>query len=212
MGVSQKFPEENLPKWQQLLLVITDLSKTNKGAIKFEDIVVGAFKRFPESFHLRGYQEFPDSGDLVHKPLYDMRKNGLLNANQKTFSLTNKGIEAANRLSKSVSKGGSAHFKPDRSIGKEIERIISSDAFAFFDKGTSDKILDTDFYQYLSVSVHTSKNEFLNRLETVEFAISKSRGFYPENISKKLKSFHTFMTDKFKDILSEISNKKERNG
>lgn len=205
-----KIPEENLPRWQKILLVLSEVSKQSKKSLKYEDIVVGVFKRFPETFHLRGYKEYPDSGDLVHKPLYDMRKNGLLNANQKTFSLTNKGLQAAEKLSKMTSKGGEVHFKPNRSVSKDVDRILKSEAFLFFEENQTQKILDTDFFQYLGVSVHTSKNEFLNRMQSMKYAINQANSFYPKKISERLKKFHTFMTTNFKEIINEISNRKER--
>lgn len=209
--MKNKYPDELLPRWQKILLILQELSGGTKKQLKFEDIVVGAFKRFPETFHLRGYREYPDSGDLIHKPLYDMRKNGLLNAKQKTFSLTDKGIRSASILSKTVSHGGEAHFKPDRGMAKEIERILSSDSFLFFKSGNREKILDTDFLQYFGVSVHTSKNEFLNRMETINYAIKQSPNFYPKKVSGELQKYHRFMVEKFGQIIQEISKRKERN-
>lgn len=208
--MKNKYPDEALPRWQKILIVLHGLSGVTKKQLKFEDIVVEAFKKFPETFHLRGYKEYPDSGDLIHKPLYDMRKSGLLNANQKTFSLTDKGIRAASSLSKNVSHGGEAHFKPDRGIGKEIERILSSDSFLFFRSGNKERILDTDFLQYLGVSVHTSKNEFLNRMETVSYAVKQSLNFYPKKVSDDLQKYHKFMLEKFGQMIQELSKKQER--
>lgn len=206
-----KFPEENLPRWQKILLVLYELSGEHKKQLKFEDIVVAAYKRFPETFHLRGYKEYPDSGDLIHKPLYDMRPRGFLTANQKMFSLTEKGILAAKQLNKAIKRGGEAHFKPSREIGKEIERILSTDAFIFFKEKKTDKILDTDFLQYLGVSVHTSKNEFRNRLDTVKYAVDSAKSFYPTQTCKSLSEYHGFMLRRFDQLMREMSEQKERN-
>ena len=40
-------------------------------SLKYEDIVVKAFERFPDEFALRGYPQFPDASD-IHKPLYGL--------------------------------------------------------------------------------------------------------------------------------------------
>lgn len=209
--MKMKFPEQNLPRWQKILLVLYVLSEAKKKPLKFEDIVVAAYKRFPETFHLRGYKEYPDSGDLIHKPLYDMRPRGLLTANQKMFSLTDKGILAAKQLNKVIKGGGEAHFKPSREIGKEIERILSTDAFVFFTEKKTDKILDTDFLQYLGVSVHTSKNGFRNRLDTVKYAVESAGSFYPTRTCKSLSEYHKFMLKQFGGLVKEMSEQKERN-
>lgn len=210
MKKRQRVPEESLPRWQKILLVLYDLSKGTRKQLRFEDIVVAAFERFPETFHLRGYKNYPDSGDLVHKPLYDMRPRGLLTANRKMFSLTDKGIQGARRLKGAVSKGGDAHYKPSREIGREIERITSSDAFNLFAEGKKGDILDTDFFQYLGVSVHTSRNEFLNRMAMIEHAVKEARSFYSPKDSKKLSKYHRFMLKRFESIVGEVSGRKER--
>lgn len=212
MKIQTKIPEESLPRWQKLLLVLSELSRGSKKPLRYEEIVVAAFKKYPETFHLRGYKEYPDSGDLVHKPLYDMKPKGLLTAVQKEFSLTEKGLQAATRLSKLISKGGIAHYKPSRDVGKEVDRVLASAAYNFFREGNIQKIFDTDFFQYLGVSVHTSKNEFLNRVATMDHVIEEAKSYKDGGIVKSLKAYHEFMLkDKFKSIVEAFTGKKERN-
>ncbi len=206
-----KINPETLPRWQKILLVLGELSKMSTTPSKFEDIVVAAFEKFPQTFHLRGYEKYPDSGDLVHKPLYDMRPKGLLTANQKTFSLTDKGLTAIKELKKMISGKGETHYKPSRDITKVIDRILSSEGLLLYRKGQKDKILDTDLFYYLGVTVHTSKNEFLNRLDSVFYSINASSKFYPKEIYKLLMEYHKFMKNKFKELIKNMSQKKERN-
>lgn len=206
---NNKVPDEFLPRWQKLLIVLFELSEGQKIQLKYEDVVVAAYKRFPETFHLRGYKEYPDSGDLIHKPLYDMKPKGLLTANQKNFSLTEAGVRMAERIIGGTSRGGVSHFKPSREIGNEIERILSSEAFAFFMNKQSEKIFDTDFFQYLGASVNMSKNEFLNRLSSTEYAIKQVKDFYEAKVAKALADYHNFMTEeKFKSIVEAFRSSK----
>ena len=51
----------DLLKRQKILLVLFRLSKHSKMNLKFEDIVVALFKKYPEEFQLKGYQQYPDS-------------------------------------------------------------------------------------------------------------------------------------------------------
>lgn len=206
-----KINTETLPRWQKILLVLGELSKMSTVPSKFEDIVVASFKKFPQTFHLRGYEEYPDSGDLVHKPLYDMRPRGLLTANQKAFSLTEKGLIAVKELKKLISGKGETHYKPSRDIAKVIDRILMSEGLLLFRKGQKDKIVDTDLFYYLGVTVHTSKNEFLNRLDSISYAINSSGKFYSSETCKPLKEYHKFMKNKFKGLINNMSQKKERN-
>src|SRR3989338_8681753 len=156
-----------LSRAEKIMLAIYDMSAGKKVNLKFEDIVVAAFKKFPEDFHLRGYVSYPDSGDLVHKPLYDFRKKGYLEANNKVFSLTDRGLAFAEQLLKLIdgkkveSKGRMSRFAEN-----EINRIEKSEGFGLFISGEKEKITDTDFYNYLSVTPRTPQNDFLGRLET----------------------------------------------
>lgn len=206
----QTIPQESLSIWQKLLLVVFNLSHGIKKPINYEDIVVAAFKKFPGTFHLRGYKQYPNAGDLVHRPLYELRKRGLLLANRKSFTLTSKGFQVAEELEGNVlkDKKGTKQFKNSRDVEKDFDRILSSAAFNFFKSGKKDKILDTDFFQYLGVSVHTSKNEFLNRMETINYAIEESMKYYPEEVSNSLCKYHQFMIKKFEDLINQVSGKK----
>ena len=84
----------NLSRGEKILLVLYELSGKSRKSIRYEDIVVKAFETYPNDFHLKGYSQYPESGDLVHKPLYDFKKKGLLVAGKKMFALTEKGLVA----------------------------------------------------------------------------------------------------------------------
>jgi hypothetical protein len=202
----KKIPDEILPRWQKLLLVLLELSSGLDKAIKFEDIVAAAFKRYPETFHLRGYVQYPDSGDIIHKPLYEMRKNGLITAHKKTFVISNKGLRFAEEIKKQTSKGGRSYFKPSRDIKPAIERVLGSEAYSLFTSNQTNRILDTDFLQYLGTSVHTGRNEFKNRLVTLEDIINTATSHYPEEICANLLKYHKFMIEKFKKLINDMTD------
>jgi len=92
----------NLSRSEKILLFLYKFGKGKKTKVRFEDIVVGVFKKHPSDFHLKGYVKYPDSGDLIHKPLYDFKKKGYVNAENKIFSLTDRGAEFAEQLQKRV--------------------------------------------------------------------------------------------------------------
>jgi len=156
------------------MLAIYDLSGGKKTNLKFEDIVVSAFEKFPEDFHLRGYPSYPDSGDLVHKPLYDFRKKGYLEANNKVFCFTERGLVFAEQLA-GLAKGKTV--KSDGRLSRfaetEISRIEKSEGFILYASNRKEKITETDFYGYLSVTPRTPHNDFIGRLETMEGAIKE---------------------------------------
>lgn len=196
----------NISRAEKIMIVIHELSEGEKRSLKYEDIVVGVFRRFPADFHLRGYAEYPDSGDLIHKPLYSFRKKGYLEANNKVFSLTDRGIAYAQQLvaltqGKSLKSDG----RLSRFAEKEISRIETSEAFLLFANNQEDRITDTDFYGYIAVTPRTSKNDFLGRLETVESAIKELGGqnelSSPRNL---IAPYNEFMLQRFVDIIQHF--------
>ena len=192
-----------LSRADKILLVLYELSEGLRKNIRYEDIVVAAFKKYPEDFQLRGYSQYPDSGDLVHKPLYDFRKEGLVEANNKVFTLTERGLSVANKLKRIISgRPIISEGKLSRYAKEETERIISLEGFQLFLAGEKSKITDTDFYNYLGVTVRTSRNDFLGRLKTISDAVKEIKSIKGLNsIHLKIPRYHEFLIEKFRHIL-----------
>jgi len=188
----------NLLKQHKILLVLLDLSNGAKKQLKFEDIAVKLFKKFPEDFHLRGYNKYPDSGDSIKRPLYTLRDNGILTAGNMVFTLTDKGIDIATKIKKGIyRKSVGTNENYDRYVDKEIKRIKKLKAIKLFATGHLDEILDTDFYDYLGLTVRIEKSGFISRINTIKDvikAIKKSQN----TDYKIIMDFHNFMFKKFR--------------
>ena len=119
-----------LSRIEEILLTMYDLSVGTKNNLRFEDIVVSLFKKYPQDFHLRGYPEYPDS-ESVEKAIYsNLKRYGLINYGNKNFSLTNKGIITAKQLRKNIQgKKLRLEIRLPRYAEDEISRVKSSDAF-----------------------------------------------------------------------------------
>lgn len=184
------------------MLFLYEFGQGKKVRVRYEDIVMGVFKKFPTDFHLKGYPEYPDSGDLIHKPLYDFKKKGYVNAESKVFSLTVRGIELAEQLSKK-NNGGSAGAgdRLSRSTETEFARVKESEGFSLFSEGKKESLSDNDFYNYLGVTVRTQKNAFIGRLNTMQAVADelKKRGGDP--VSSKIVAYHDYVMEKYKNIV-----------
>ena len=183
-----------LSRPQKILSVMYDLCKGEPRALQYEDIVVAAFERFREDFQLRGYPQYPDSSD-IHKPLYSMKQDGLVRSANKAFELTPRGLEVARELGAEEQVPRDRLTKPEEN---EINRILGSQAFQLFHGNRLNGILDTDFYEYLGVSVRTPKGDFLGRLSNVENAVSAHRSKRADDVSEILGRLHEFLVNKFK--------------
>jgi hypothetical protein len=188
---------------EKILVAMHRLSNGTTKMLKYEDIVVEAFKVFPDEFALRGHCEYPDSSD-VHKPLYGvLKRSGLVRAAHKMFGLTPKGVQTSERL---ITKAGASLDEarsPDRmtrDVEIEVDRMVTSDAVRFFMDGKRDKILDTDFYNFIGCTVRTPANDFLGRLTATTDAVSVAvkLGKPDKQVAGQMAATWEFLQQRFK--------------
>jgi hypothetical protein len=197
-----------LSKEQKVLLALFRLWRDGKKKVRYEDVVVKVFEDYPADFHLKGYPQHPDSGDAVHKPLYDYRKRGMVSAAHKMFSLTPHGVSEAQKL-EGLERGKPVSPEPrhrlERDAEIEIERIKGLESFKLFCTSKRDEIIDADLFDYLGVSVRTSRSDFIGRLETMKAAIAAVADTGREDqLFQAVQRFHDFMMERFS---SEIAFK-----
>lgn len=190
-----------LSRGEKILLSLYELSGKTRRSVRYEDIVVKAFETYPDDFHLKGYPQYPESGDLVHKPLYNFKKKGLVVAGNKMFALTEKGLVAVEEL-KNIIAGREVinSERIPRDVEKEVVRITNTPGFSLFAQGDTQQIVDTDFYDYLGVTVRTSRSDFIGRLNTLADVVEKTRPNKNE-VFRVLSDYHRLMVDKFDDII-----------
>lgn len=196
-----KLNKNSLGRGEKILLFLFESSKEGRQKVRYEDIVVGLFKKYPQDFQLKGYPEYPDSGDLIHKPLYNFKKKGYVNADTKVFSLTERGIELAEDLANGGLTEKSSTARLSRSGETEISRIRGLEGFKLFAESKEDKLSDNDFYNYLGVTVRTSRNAFMGRMETMSAAVEE---LVKNNTSKEadqIAQYHAFLIKRFSEIV-----------
>lgn len=88
-----------LNQGEMVLLAMYRFSRASQEPIPYAEIVLQAWRDYPETFSLRGHPEHPDASD-IHKRLYGPLKTADLveSLGNKVFRLTAKGIEQARLL------------------------------------------------------------------------------------------------------------------
>lgn len=214
--MTKRIANINFTRAQKILIALYKLSDGSKKQVRFEDIAVKVYKLFQADFQLKGYPQYPDTGDIVHKPLYsDLKKNGYVLSGDKYFSLTSKGIEYGKKLLNFAVDNGEFimdaqnkdFVKLTTTQEKEIQRIKESAAFELYITGKKDEIIDIDFYSYLGVTVRSRKFDFLGRMTTVEDAINATANKSP-SLFKQLSECHQYLINKFKENIDYVKNSK----
>jgi hypothetical protein len=191
---------------EKILVAMLRLSSGTTRSLKYEDIVVEAFKMFPDEFALRGHPEYPDSSD-IHKPLYSvLKRGGFIRSSNKTFALTARGVEKAQELRRGA--GDQIDVPRDgrrmpRDAQLEVERMAKSAAYVLFVNEQPEKILDTDFFAFLGCTVRTPRNDFAGRVATIESAIATANeiGQPDEETATSLKKAWAFLRKKFQSLI-----------
>src|SRR3989338_5178311 len=163
----------NFTRAQKILIALYKLSNGSKKQVRFEDIAVKVYKLFQADFQLKGYPQYPDTGDIVHKPLYsDLKKNGYVLSGDKYFSLTSKGIEYGKKLLNFSEDNGEFimdaqnkdFVKLTTTQEKEIQRIRESAAFELYITGKKDEIINIDYLILFTSNIKLKRNGFTNPL------------------------------------------------
>jgi hypothetical protein len=195
----------NLTRAEKILMFLYDFGKGHIIKVRYEDIVVGIFKKYPHEFCLKGYEEYPDSGDMIHKPLYDFKKKGYVIAMNKVFSLTERGVEYAKQL-KTGNSDDQLIGRLSRSSSTEVSRIKGLEGFGLFIEGNGNNLSENDFYNYLGVTVRTPKNAFIGRLETMNVIVAELEKQDNKSLYENICKYHEFLLKKYNNVIGFFTN------
>lgn len=165
-----------MTKAEKILSTLARLCQETDSAITYEDLVVAAFETYPGDFSLRGYPHYPDASD-IHKPIYNhLKPQGLVRVSNKTFRITEAGLEAARRLSFASNV---EYPEDDRRLTRSQERALrryeKSSAVQLMSAGKEDDLIDTDCQRFYGFAPWSSpseasarRQEFLTILDILE--------------------------------------------
>jgi hypothetical protein len=170
---------------QMILLAMYEVSEGTTRMSSYEDIVVRAWKLFPQEFGLRGYVDsYPDASDM-HKPLYGpLKRDGYVRVQNKKFGLTEHGLAIAEGLMRPAGHPADAPGRVRRDQLIELERLAKKPAVALVTQEQTDELVDTDLYDFYGVTVRTKPADFAGRVTTVDQAIDAAVAAKDPSISK----------------------------
>ncbi len=147
-----------MKKWEKVLVTLYRLSGESSSAISYEDIVVEAYKTYPDDFALRGYPSYPDASD-IHKPLYNsLKARGLVRVSNKTFRLTDAGEHVAEKLLGSSSEPALG-VRLTRKQAQAVARYTRSAAAELVTTGQEDQLIDVDCQRFYGFAAWTKPRD-----------------------------------------------------
>jgi hypothetical protein len=198
-----------------ILLAMYEVAGGTTRLSAYEEIVVRAWKLFPQEFGLRGYVDhYPDASDL-HKPLYGpLKRDGYVRVQNKKFGLTEHGLAVAERLGRSGSEAGDTRGRVRRDEYIEIERLSKKPAVALVQEGQAQELLDTDLYDFFGVTVRTKPADFAGRVTTVDQANDAAVDAQDPSIDKQRLAWVVLTRDalkaKWADLIAERTAAREK--
>jgi len=223
--------KNNLNIQGKLLLASLALAESGKERFSAEDIVVMAWKKFPEAFGLAGYTDekgypiYPNSNRVYaeimgSKPL---RKNGFLRkVGSKMYQLT----EAGKVRVQSLPHADSGTIIEKWAIAREqidfIRRLFDSKAAAKYRSGARDDISFFDACGFWGISSSSNAKDLWSRFAEVDTVLDVARkslrtkkavqlkhgsNEFTSNDLRSLTDIHLFLKQKFATEIEQIKKR-----
>ena len=149
--------------------------------VPYEELVLQAWRDFPEAFSLRNHPEHPDASD-VHKRLYQsLKTSGLVvSLGNKVFRLTDKGVAVAKELQDALdgqlqSAAVRERARLSRSELSFVQSALKSRVFAEWSMGNKERLVDYDarvFFQFSTATpIEDRRRRVAFALEAIEKAV-----------------------------------------
>lgn len=170
-----------LSQQEKLLVAASKLADAESSVFSAEDLVVAAWREYPETFGLQGYPEHPDSNRVFTKIMgkRGLRGKGWLSkVGQKKYKLTESGRHLAQALAaKDDSQEERSESKVRISRGEReiLARLLRSRARNKAAQGQRDDLVFHDAAEYWDISARSKAPTFYANFGDTERALESAR-------------------------------------
>jgi len=196
-----------LSQAELVLLAIYRASNRASIRIPFEEIVIRAWKDFPNEFSLNNYPQYPDSYPVSKRLTSDLITGRLvISVSKEFYKLTEKGLESAKEIEDKISGEEPGKVFAERLLNREQQEIIKytsrTRTFSSWKQGKKDDLIDFDARMFFQFSTGTALKERKRRVETVKEAIDRAVSLKVKE-ADALKELCDFLVQKFSYLLEE---------
>ena len=230
-GAALLWSASNLTIPEKILVAVFD-KWPDKGQIFTEaDITVVAWKKFPETFGLRGYaNEYPDSKHILSNIMGQKGLRGkrwISQLGDTRYTLTQSGLDYAADLV-AADYGGYERFK--KSVGdyhlRILRRLFGGMAYSFWCQQKEDELIFRDACDFWNITPGSTGEELEERLTNIETVFSLVRELLKDGRSLEVtnnrsitaeelnecNALNSHLQDMFQDDLSYIKRREKKRG
>lgn len=216
-----------LSKAEKLLRAAGDLADQGHGEFSAEDLVVAAFRLYPNDFSLKGYSQYPNSNyvltQLMGKHARMIVKGWFVKTGTNTYRLTPKGFDDLAGLQ--GVEGVSDKIRLDRQREEGLGRLLTSSAYHMFQQGRYGEVTFHQFCRFLGLAAPDKWQRVQGKLSNVRHLIDEAvhrgeagevlrlhfRGknptYSPDDL-RLLGTVYRALTERFKPHMDEWERKK----
>lgn len=175
--------KSSLSVGDKLLLAAYELETASRPPFSAEDLVIAAWKAFPDAFSLAGHTQYPDSNRVLveimgTKPL---RRYGLVaKVGMKMYQLTEAGRRRARALLDAEVRPAGTRVSLDRKLASKLRGLLASKAVQKVRNGRSEELTFHDACVFWGISPRSSAKEFYARIADLEAVVDAAKGSIQE--------------------------------
>jgi hypothetical protein len=165
---------------EKILLAASGLEEDGQTSFHAEALVVAAWRKYPRTFGLKGFEEeFPDSNKVLSSLMGEkglVKRGWLLKVGQKLYSLTREGRQVVRRLlhGEVAPPKPAAPVKLNRDHDKVMQSLLASTAYEKFREGRQQELKFADACRFWGITENLSGEALDERLDEVEMTLAES--------------------------------------
>jgi hypothetical protein len=205
--MAQQLATRKLTQPDMILVAFYRASGGTTTKVPYEELVLQAWRDFPQEFSLRNHPEHPDASD-IHKKLYygPLKSEGLVvPLGGKVFRLTDKGLQRARSLATSIGNGPAPkgeRGKLARDQESFINHAVRSRVFEAWRAGERDGLVDYDARLFFQFSTGTSPKERKRKAQFARETIERAAAIgVPE--AAELRALMKYLLGRFERLFQE---------
>lgn len=205
--IRERGPENTavLTQADQALIAFHRAANGSTERVPYEEIVLQAWRDFPESFSLRNHPEHPDASD-IHKKLYQTLKPGgyVVSLGNKVFRLTDAGVARAAALLEQSTRSTSQRTRLSREDDRLFQHALKSRALEKWESERASEIIDYDARLFFQFSTGTPKKDRRLRLKAM-LDMTACAAELDQPKAEELRLLATFLHESFRPLFEEES-------